>query len=152
MEKRKLQIQYLHVRRLDHSHSESCTVHDWVATPTHQLTVYLQLYSSRSPEYSAHKKWDLSLALIRPSGTCLHITQDHSSPTVLECGPRRYLLSRGVQAVPVNVIAPDSRVARDVDLQCYGAALGDSHCAIHSNHRRHYWEIRILKYSEITQI
>ena len=112
------------------------TVHDWTATPTHQLTVYLQLYSSRSPEYSAPKKWVLSLALIRPSGTRLDTTQDHSSPAVLECGPRRYLLSRGVQAVPVNVGAPDGRVARDIDLQCYGAALDDSHCAVHSNHRR----------------
>ena len=107
-----------------------------VATPTHQLTVYLQLYYSRSPEYCAPSKWDSGHTFVRPSGTRLDTTQDHSSPTVLECGPRSYFLSRGVQAVPVNVSAPDSRVARDVDLQCYRAALGDSHRAVHSNHCR----------------
>ena len=62
--------------------------------------------------------------------------QDHSSPIVLKCGPKSYLLSLGVQTVPVNVSALDGWVARDVDLQSYGVALGDPHCAVHSYHCR----------------
>ena len=104
-----------------------------LARPTHQLTIYLQLYSGRS---ITPQTWDYCLALVHPSITHLHIMQDHSFPTVLKCGPRSYLLSCGVQAVPVNVSALDCWVARDVDLQSYGVTLGDLHLAVYSNHCR----------------
>ena len=83
-----------------------------------------------------HQTWDYCLALVHPSITSLHVMQDHSSPIVLKCGPKSYLLSRGVQAVPVNVSALDGWVARNVDLQSNGGALDDPHCAVHSYHRR----------------
>ena len=83
-----------------------------------------------------HRKWVYSLALICPGITSPDVMQDHSSPIVLKCGPKSYLLSRGVQAVPVNVSALDGWVARDVDLQSCGVTLGDPHCAVHSNHCR----------------
>ena len=83
-----------------------------------------------------HRKWVYCLALICPGITSPDVMQDHSSPIVLKCGLKSYLLSHGVQAVPVNVSALDGWVARNVNLQSYGVALDDPHCAVHSYHRR----------------